>query len=538
MTFRSVPLLAALALLTPPAAAAAPVLPDLVGKAPTLDEAGLQHDIAGGRLLLRFDGYVHNGGQGALELRGSDPAQGVMSTVSQRLFEPDGIAFSDQPSAAQVVYETNDSHSHFHFQQATAYSLWTLDRTAQVAPSPKVGFCLEDSAHVDAHGPAIRVYRSGFHPDFNFCGAGDPEQPEVLLGISPGWEDVYGSSLAFQWVDVSGVAPGRYWVAVDTDPDGVIAESNELNPRTFAADEAVVPGWLARPIDAGTVATGTRTTLQLAADAFGSPVGPQYKIVDPPDHGALDRATGEWFDGASVAYTPAPGYSGADSFHYVARDPTSPFPTSPPQAAVGLSVASAPTSVLISGAPARLRAGRGVQLSATVTNGPRQVRWTASKGKVTQRGFYTAPRKVPASGSARIRATGAGGAFDRVSIRILPARKEAPAPSAPGKTRRRGPLSLGRIRRHGNQLLVTARPWRSGRLRVTARRAGRTLGRCSARVSRGRRVLCAITLKGKPARVALYCPVPRASRLGVPGLRVTVTLFSRGRLVAIRRRTL
>jgi hypothetical protein len=342
----------------------------------------------------------------------------------------------------------------------------------------------------------------------------------VMLGLSAGWEDVYGWNLAFQWVDVSNVAPGRYRLAAETDPAEVILETNEVNPIAFADNDSIVPGWLARPLDAGTVGAGAGTPIQLAADRFGNPAGPEFQVVDPPDHGTLDRPTGQWFAGGAVVYTPEPGYSGPDSFDFAARDPTSSFPTSPVHAGLSLSVSSSPTSVVVSGAPAELEAGRGVQLSASVANGPPQVDWSVDAGTIARDGFYTAPDSVPPGGRAHVRATAVTGAFDEAAIRILPAPADKPAPSVPGTSRRgrRSPLSAPRLERHGNVLLVRVRSARAGRLRITARRRGRRLGGCRARVPAGRAVLCRIRIKGR-------------SR----GLRVIVALRVRGRLVAVRR---
>ena len=107
----------------------------------------------------------------------------------------------------------------------------------------------------------------------------------------------------------------------------------------------------------------------------------------------------------------------------------------------------------------------------------------------------------------------------------------------PGKSKRRGknPLSRPIVGRHGDQLLVRVSSARAGRLGITARKGGRRLGGCRVRASAGRVVLCRISL-AKAARAALYCPVPRTSRLGMRKVRITVTLRVHRRLVAVRRR--
>ena len=57
----------------PPAASAQVTerLPDLVADPPTNPQLQTYAQPDGNHLLLRFDGYVHNQGQGAFEMRGS-----------------------------------------------------------------------------------------------------------------------------------------------------------------------------------------------------------------------------------------------------------------------------------------------------------------------------------------------------------------------------------------------------------------------------------------------------------------------------------
>jgi len=66
----------------------------------------------------------------------------------QRVFNSDGT-FKEEPSAAELIYVTADGHEHWHLQRAAKYSLWNLAKSAEVAPAMKVGFCLDDSEHVE-----------------------------------------------------------------------------------------------------------------------------------------------------------------------------------------------------------------------------------------------------------------------------------------------------------------------------------------------------------------------------------------------------
>ncbi len=321
---------AATCLLALPAGAAAlPGDPDLVADPPELPF--LEQDSEGGapRLLLRFDGFVHNRGPSALEFRGSDPAFPIMRRVVQRI---DG---TDVPRPGTVMFETNDDHDHFHLMEIARYSLWNAFRTAEAAPAMKVGFCLLDSEPVEADENEFPSYLNE-----SFCQADRRAATNVMMGVSAGWRDIYDSGLAFQWVDVSDVQPGIYWLRSEVDPDGFVREQEEVNAASFAASASTIPGYVAQPVG-GTLTPGRSTTVTLRANSFGNAGGRQFRIDVPPSCGDLDRPTGAWSGDATVTYTPGPGCSRSDGFQFSARDATSAFPRNPTRAGV-LLAATAP----------------------------------------------------------------------------------------------------------------------------------------------------------------------------------------------------
>jgi hypothetical protein len=113
--------------------------------------------------------------------------------------------------------------------------------------------------------------------------------------------------------------------------------------------------------------------------ATGGPLTaqPQFKIVDAPDHGTLNKTTGTWFTGP-VTYAPTSVHHPADSFTFAARTSGEQFPTSPPTATVAIAAGPeappAPKPVAISGAPAELVAGTSAQLQADRASPGRPVR--------------------------------------------------------------------------------------------------------------------------------------------------------------------
>lgn len=203
-------------------AAGALLLPDLISWA---DQAngyiyGWEIDTTQipGRTLLRLTTASANIGAGPVELRGGpeDPEAGTQQ-VFQRIYDDQG-GFTDT-LAGNFIYHA--AHDHVHFDDYSDYNLRRVtagDGVGEtIAQGDKVSFCLLD---VDAYdtslpgAPANGVYE---------------ECDELVQGISVGWADVYHKSLADQWIDITGVKSGTYWLEVVVDPSNRLIESNESN---------------------------------------------------------------------------------------------------------------------------------------------------------------------------------------------------------------------------------------------------------------------------------------------------------------------
>src|SRR3954471_6930071 len=120
-------LLALVAALLAPvgSATASDLLPDLVADPPSGSYLEI-HDYGNGQqdLLLRFDGYVHNAGQGALDVRGTRTSTTDPMTPLQRVYDSAGGFRDDPMPSAELIYENADGHSHWHLQHVARYSLW------------------------------------------------------------------------------------------------------------------------------------------------------------------------------------------------------------------------------------------------------------------------------------------------------------------------------------------------------------------------------------------------------------------------------
>lgn len=319
------------------------LLPDLVADAPSSPLLESYVDALGARLLLRFHGYVHNAGAGSLELRASQPDGARMTSVHQRVFDEAGghVDLIGDP-APTVLFEPNDSHDHWHLRSAARYALWDERRTREVAPAMKAGFCLLDSQRMNAWAPTTVAYTSA---GIAFCQQGLPSAASVTMGISAGWRDVYGRSLAYQWVDVSDVAPGSYWLSNEVDPEGVVIESQEANARAFASAASIVPGYRARSFKQRVDPLPLLPVrINLPVDRYGDAGTLELRIDEAPRVGRLDRPVGRWFRASSVSYTAPWGYQGQDFFRFSARSAESPFPRTPVTAVASVGVRTAPVA--------------------------------------------------------------------------------------------------------------------------------------------------------------------------------------------------
>jgi hypothetical protein len=533
------------AMRTAPAFAVTPLLPDLVADPP--DNVSLATDSSTGasRLLLRFDGYVHNKGPGALDFRGSRSAPKVSKEteeevlrawekheglpqkteeeeatppmgVFQRLFttnvEETNIErpHEDVPSSGEMIYVSADGHHHWHLQRVAKYSLWNSTKTAEVAPAQKVGFCLEDSQHVEAGiGPESPVYADNVAPYRAFCKEYRPDATSLYEGISPGWRDLYERELAFQWVDASNVLPGEYWLREDVNPLGVIQETGGENQPAYATKPTIVPGFDALAQTIGAQA-GVASTVTLTSQAWSDLATPRYAIVTQPQHGTLGTVEAD-----HVTYTPQPGYSGTDAFTFSTADPNSQFPQSPAVATVSVEVAVPPQpSVSIGGAPATMLAGTSVELTATVAHDSGGVEWIASAGTFTVEGAeglktsYVAPSESPSGGTVTVtaRLKDDHAVSDQRTIAIAAARPPEAAPEVPstsvpgdsGGSKGAGssppPVSHPRVMLIGRKLIMTTFVAAAGRIRLSAYLGRRRLGTCMSRTPADRTFTCRLTL--------------------------------------------
>ena len=186
-------------------------------RAPGQDAAGcLPEDVVSeGARCLRFSSGVANTGDAALWLR----SQPDGSALVQRLGGGD-----DRAAGSATFHAT---HGHFHYTRFMAFTLHPVGddglRGASELAFAKTGFCMVDWGPLaDAEAvPAKTFWRQG-------C---QPTSPTLRMGVNPGWYDLYRWLLPEQALDVSGLAPGRYELVVEVDPDWTVRQAHRLDDR-------------------------------------------------------------------------------------------------------------------------------------------------------------------------------------------------------------------------------------------------------------------------------------------------------------------
>jgi hypothetical protein len=233
-------------------AAANIALPDLV---PVRGSGYLQPFIdtteIPGHNLLRFSTAIGNQGAGPAILTSADsgtpvPAgAGITSWVNsdgtqnvlQREYSYNGSSFTFEGYRPAGRMTWHAGHGHFHLDGYASYRLLT---SVNGQPGPvakrvnfdnadavgdKIGFCL---INISSSFTTTNNTNSALLPGYN-----RPGQPDTscgfLQGIHVGRADVYDSIYDGQWIDVTGVPNGSYFLEVTIDAQNVIRESSETN---------------------------------------------------------------------------------------------------------------------------------------------------------------------------------------------------------------------------------------------------------------------------------------------------------------------
>jgi hypothetical protein len=231
------------------------------------------------KVLYRFNGALPNIGSGALEVREVTHPDNTQD-VYQRIYESGGgiseMLIGSFPNAASIPPR------HLWLPGIAQYKIRTVTEGNGVGPivslHDKTSMAVVDSRAYDATLP-------GAPPISVYTNVGAP-----ILGISIGYADVYGTSLPGQWVEVTGLADGQYWLEVTADPYDRIQESDETNNTTRVLIDLVVPDPLIHPGDYNDDGTVTAADYVVWRHTLGQTVPELGRGADGDGDGIITAA--------------------------------------------------------------------------------------------------------------------------------------------------------------------------------------------------------------------------------------------------------
>jgi hypothetical protein len=180
-----------------------------------------------GRRLLRFTTIMVNRGPGAFEVRGHRTESENRMAIDQIIYRDSG-GWRRRATDAVGRY-AGDGHDHWHVQRIMTYELYRVDNPATVRGGAKTGFCFLDTTAWRLGLPDAR--QSPYYQE-SWCGTRAALTNRA--GISVGWGDRYPWDFAYQWIDITGLASGRYIVRSTVDISNHYRETNNFDNCTWA----------------------------------------------------------------------------------------------------------------------------------------------------------------------------------------------------------------------------------------------------------------------------------------------------------------
>jgi hypothetical protein len=126
---------------------------------------------------------------------------------------PDDLVIG-APEDNPDLFEYSPCHEHYHLRGMVRYRVLNLS-FAPVIKARKQAFCMED----DYPYADWAAESSGYT-----CGN---------QGITSGWEDIYETTLDCQYVDITGMPAGNYYLEVTVNPARIFAEENYANNKVI-----------------------------------------------------------------------------------------------------------------------------------------------------------------------------------------------------------------------------------------------------------------------------------------------------------------
>lgn len=174
------------------------------------------------REIVRFSNGIANTGVGPWRMRPLFPTtdSSLPQLALQQILDSDGNVAMEP---AVSVFEFHPEHNHWHINGVALFEIRAGSPTGPIVGdnSIKTTFCLIDWYKLEDNSKT---------PERTFW-----ECNGELQGISPGWVDQYHQSLEGQGLDITGAAPGLYFLVSTANPDGAFIEADLTNNTAWAS---------------------------------------------------------------------------------------------------------------------------------------------------------------------------------------------------------------------------------------------------------------------------------------------------------------
>lgn len=182
-----------------------------------------------GRVFFKFDTSIPNIGRGELRiLKNGGLDENNREYMDQHIKQSDGSTRLHPAGTMRW-----DPLKKRIFTQG-----WANYRIRLVLPGNGVGPVVRDGLkqYINITCSAIHTDNPQYLIDENLIppnrGSALCSDYNGLQGLSPGWTDIYPQSLEFQWVDITDLPWGTYWLEMEADAHDNLLESDETNNLT------------------------------------------------------------------------------------------------------------------------------------------------------------------------------------------------------------------------------------------------------------------------------------------------------------------
>ena len=201
---------------------------------PDLDQvppAAISVVVREGRERLVFLSAVENVGAGPLLVAGRRPSAAEPEMTARQVVRTVDRTATTHALKARLRFVVSETHRHWHLLGFERYELRALDGQT-VGRDRKTGFCLGDRYDADSGSRILgEPPRAVWTQE---CGRGQDGRLRIREGISPGFGDDYVPLLEGQFIDVTGLSPGRYILTHRVNSTRDLRESSYANNAASA----------------------------------------------------------------------------------------------------------------------------------------------------------------------------------------------------------------------------------------------------------------------------------------------------------------